>query len=57
MTLSCGVLLAAVAAKGVVGGTVTLGAENLGWTLDETLERTILAMRSCEEKVAKEMGE
>ena len=31
MTLSCGVLLAAVAAKGVVGGTVTLGAENLGW--------------------------
>ena len=31
MTLSCGVLLAAVAAQGVVGGTVTLGAENLGW--------------------------
>lgn len=31
MTLSCGVLLAAVAAKGVVGGTVTLGAENLDW--------------------------
>lgn len=30
------------------------GAERLGWTLDEVLEKTILAMRSCEERVAKE---
>ncbi len=30
------------------------GAERLGWTLDETMEKTILAMRSCEETVAKE---
>ena len=30
------------------------GAERLGWTLDETLERTILAMRSCEASVAAE---
>ena len=30
------------------------GAERLGWTLDETLEKTILAMRSCEAAVAEE---
>ena len=30
------------------------GAERLGWTLDEVLEKTILAMRSCEERVAEE---
>ena len=27
------------------------GAERLGWTLDELLEKTILAMRSCEDSV------
>ena len=32
------------------------GAERLGWTLDELLEKTILAMRSCEESVNQEMG-
>lgn len=31
------------------------GAERLGWTLDEVLEKTILAMRSCEERIEKEM--
>ncbi len=31
------------------------GAERLGWTLDETLEKTILAMRSCEAKINAEM--
>ncbi len=31
------------------------GAERLGWTLDELLEKTILAMRSCEESVNREM--
>ena len=30
------------------------GADRLGWTLDETLEKTILAMRSCEGAVAEE---
>ena len=30
------------------------GAERLGWTLDETLDKTILAMRSCEAAVAEE---
>ena len=32
------------------------GADRLGWTLDEVLERTILAMRSCEEAVAQELA-
>ena len=31
------------------------GTERLGWSLDEVLEKTILAMRSCEAKVAAEM--
>ena len=26
------------------------GAEMLGWTLDELIEKTILAMRSCEDR-------
>lgn len=30
------------------------GAARLGWTLDETLEKTILAMRSCEKTVSEE---
>ena len=30
------------------------GAARLGWTLDETLEKTILAMRSCEAAVSQE---
>ena len=30
------------------------GAEKLGWTLDEILDKTILAMRSCEASVAQE---
>ena len=30
------------------------GTERLGWTLDEVLEKTILAMRSCEARVAQE---
>ena len=32
------------------------GAEKLGWTLEETMEKTILAMRSCEESIQKEMA-
>ena len=31
------------------------GAERLGWTLDELMEKPILAMRSCEASVAEEM--
>lgn len=43
-------------AAGCSRDVIRQGAEDLGWTLDEILERTILAMRSCEEKVAREMG-
>ncbi len=35
---------------------IKLGAEGLGWTLDELLEQTILAMRSCEEKINAELA-
>ena len=31
------------------------GAEKLGWTLEDLMERTILAMRSCETDVNEEM--
>lgn len=31
------------------------GAQRLGWTLEEVMEKTILAMRSCEASVAKEL--
>ena len=31
------------------------GAERLGWTLEELMEKTILAMRACEESIAAEM--
>lgn len=31
------------------------GAERLGWTLDAVMEKTILAMRSCESTVAEEL--
>jgi predicted hydrolase (HD superfamily) len=33
------------------------GAKMLGWELDDLIEKTILAMRSCEEKINKEMEE
>lgn len=32
------------------------GAEKLGWTLDEVLDKTIQAMRSCEASVAEELA-
>ena len=35
---------------------IQTGAERLGWELDTLLERTILAMRSCEESVAAELA-
>ena len=31
------------------------GAENLGWDLNDLFEKTILAMRSCEDKIREEM--
>lgn len=43
-------------AAGCSRETISQGAERLGWSLDELLERTILAMRSCEESVNQEMA-
>ncbi|MBD5466074.1 MAG: hydrolase [Lachnospiraceae bacterium] len=42
-------------AAGCSRDVIKTGAERLGWELDALLERTILAMRSCEDKVHKEM--
>lgn len=42
-------------AAGCSRETISQGAERLGWSLDELLERSILAMRSCEETVNQEM--
>ena len=41
-------------AAGCSRDVIREGADRLGWTLDETLEKTILAMRSCEAAVAEE---
>lgn len=41
-------------AAGCSRDVILQGAENLGWSLEEILERTILAMRSCESAVAVE---
>ena len=43
-------------AAGCSRDVIQTGAERLGWELDTLLERTILAMRSCEESVAAEMA-
>ncbi len=42
-------------AAGCSRDVIQTGAERLGWELDTLLERTILAMRSCEASVATEM--
>ena len=42
-------------AAGCSRDTIREGAERLGWTLDELMEKTILAMRSCEASVNAEM--
>lgn len=42
-------------AAGCSRDVISTGAERLGWTLDELLEKTILAMRSCEATVSSEM--
>ena len=44
-------------AAGCSRDVIRTGAERLGWSLDELMEKTILAMRSCEAPVAKEMEE
>ena len=42
-------------AAGCSRDVIKEGADRLGWTLDETMEKTILAMRSCEASVAAEL--
>ena len=42
-------------AAGCSRDVIRTGAARLGWTLDELLEKTILAMRSCERTVSEEM--
>lgn len=42
-------------AAGCSRDVIRQGAERLGWTLDEVMEKTILAMRSCEASVAAEL--
>ena len=44
-------------AAGCSRDIIATGAERLGWTLDELMEKTILAMRSCEESIRSEMAE
>ena len=43
-------------AAGCSRDTIMEGAQRLGWSLDELLEKTILAMRSCESTVAAELA-
>ena len=42
-------------AAGCSRDVIKVGAERLGWSLDEVLDKTILAMRSCESSVAREL--
>lgn len=44
-------------AAGCSRDVIRAGAERLGWDLDVLLEQTILAMRSCEASIQKEMAE
>ena len=44
-------------AAGCSRDVIEKGAQMLGWDLETLFEKTILAMRSCEEKITKEMEE
>ena len=43
-------------AAGCSRDIISRGADQLGWSLDELLEKTILAMRACEKQVQEEMN-
>ena len=43
-------------AAGCSRDVIQTGADHLGWTLEELMEKTILAMRSCEASVAAEQA-
>ena len=42
-------------AAGCSREVISVGAERLGWDLNDLMEKTIMAMRSCEASVAEEM--
>ncbi len=42
-------------AAGCSRETIKQGAEQLGWELDELFEKTILAMRNCEDEIEEKM--
>ena len=42
-------------AAGCSRDVIAQGAERLGWSLEELMEKTILAMRGCEERISREM--
>lgn len=44
-------------AAGCSRDVIKTGAERLGWTLEELMEKTILAMRSCEAEIGEAMQE
>ena len=44
-------------AAGCSRDIIAEGAERLGWSLEELMEKTILAMRSCETQIEEEMKE
>ena len=44
-------------AAGCSRDVITKGAERLGWELNDLFEKTILAMRSCEQQVQEEMAD
>ena len=44
-------------AAGCSRDVIRQGDENLDWTLDELLDKSILAMRACEDSVRQAMGE
>ena len=43
-------------AAGCSRDVIKQGAEILGWSLDEVLDKTILAMRSCEASINEELA-
>ena len=42
-------------AAGCSRDVIRTGAERLGWELNDVFGKTILAMRSCEERISREM--
>ena len=44
-------------AAGCSRDVISQGAERLGWSLEDLMEKTILAMRSCEERINQEMAQ